>query len=79
MSADRPGHERPKVTKRCATCGRFRAYDGEDAFCIACGNDSLEDRCACGRDFDYALVEDGDLYCPGCGSRLRGRASEFHD
>ena len=68
-----------KVTKRCETCGRFRAYDEADAFCLVCGNESLESACACGRDFDYALDEDGDLHCPRCGRRLRGRASEFED
>ena len=71
--------DRLKVTKRCATCGRFRAYDESDAYCLSCGNDSLEDRCDCGRDFDYALGEDADLHCPRCGKRLRGRASEFDD
>ena len=68
-----------KVTKRCDTCGRFRAYDEADAFCMICGNESLESACSCGRDFDYALDEDGDLHCPRCGRRLRGRASEFED
>ena len=67
----------PKRTKRCATCGRFRAYDPEDAYCLGCGNDTLEDACACGRDFDYALAEEGDLHCPRCGKRLRGRSAEF--
>ena len=76
MSAPRdPGA--PKVTKRCATCARFRAYDVDDAFCIACGSDGLAAECACGRDFDYALGEEGDLHCPRCGRRLRGRSSEF--
>ena len=68
-----------KVTKRCETCGRFRAYDEADAFCLVCGNESLQSACGCGRDFDYALDEDGDLHCPRCGRRLRGRASEFED
>ena len=68
-----------KATKRCATCGRFRAYDLEDRFCLVCGNESLEHECACGRDFDYALGEEGDLHCPRCGKRLRGRATEFED
>ena len=65
------------VTKRCTTCGRFRAYEPEDDYCLVCGTDSLEATCACGRAFDYALTEDGDLHCPRCGIRLRGRSSEF--
>jgi hypothetical protein len=65
------------VTKRCTTCGRFRAYEPDDAFCLVCGTDSLDAACACGRPFDYALAEEGDLHCPRCGLKLRGRASEF--
>ena len=60
------------VTKRCAVCGRFRAYDVEDEFCIVCGNDALEQECSCGRDFEYALAEAGDIHCPRCGRTLRG-------
>jgi rRNA maturation protein Nop10 len=60
------------VTKRCAVCGRFRAYDLEDDFCIVCGNDDLEAECTCGRDFEYALAEAGDIHCPRCGRVLRG-------
>jgi len=44
---------------------------------MTCGNESLEAACACGRDYAYALNEDGDLHCPRCGTRLRGRSTEF--
>lgn len=60
------------VTKRCAVCGRFRAYDPADAFCIVCGHDALEEQCACDRAFEYALAETGDIHCPRCGRVLRG-------
>ena len=59
-------------TKHCAVCGRFRAYQGDDEFCIVCGNDELETACHCGRAFDYALAEAGDIHCPRCGRVLRG-------
>jgi hypothetical protein len=44
---------------------------------MVCGNDALEASCVCGRSFEYALHEEGDLHCPRCGRRLRGRAREF--
>ena len=60
------------VTKRCAVCGRFRAYDAEDECCIVCGHDELETTCGCGRPFEYALGETGNIHCPRCGRMLRG-------
>jgi hypothetical protein len=65
------------TVRRCTTCGRFRDYRDGDRFCIVCGNDSLEAQCACGREFDYAMREEGDLHCPRCGVTLRGRSTEF--
>jgi hypothetical protein len=64
-------------TKRCAVCGRFRAYDADDGYCIVCGHEALEAECTCGRAFDYALAEQGDVHCPRCGRVLRGRAPEI--
>ena len=38
------------VTKRCPVCGRFRAYDADDDFCIGCGTRGARSRTAtCGR------------------------------
>jgi hypothetical protein len=68
-----------KLTKRCAVCRRFRAYDPDDGYCIVCGHDELEAACHCGRGFDFALAEDGDLHCPRCGVGLRGREAEFSE
>ena len=65
------------ITKRCAVCGRFRAYDEDDEFCIGCGHEGLESECACGRRFDYALAEAGDVHCPRCGRVLRGRSADL--
>jgi hypothetical protein len=64
-----------RVVKRCSTCGRFRAYQPDDRYCIGCGYDTLDDRCVCGRSFDYALDEPttSALHCPGCGRDWRGR------
>ena len=33
------------ITKRCSVCGRFRAYDPDDVFCIGCGHEGLESEC----------------------------------
>ena len=66
-----------RPAKRCGTCGRFRAYEAEDRYCLVCGCESLEAEHECGRSFDYALAEDGDLHCPRCGAVVRGRSSEF--
>jgi rRNA maturation endonuclease Nob1 len=65
------------VIKRCDACGRFRVYEEEDRFCLLCGSDELRDQCTCGRAFDYAMHETGDLFCPRCGTVVRGRANGF--
>lgn len=75
MTRGAPG---TKVTKRCHVCSRFRAYDADDRYCLGCGHDSLDAACTCGRDFDYALAETGDvMHCPRCGKVLRGKSEEF--
>ena len=65
------------VAKRCGTCGRFRAYEPNDQFCLVCGHEHLESECACGRAYDYALGETGELHCPRCGKSLAGRVDGF--
>ena len=65
------------VTKRCTVCGRFRAYQEEDEYCIGCGHKALESECECGRDYSYALNESGPLHCPRCGKSFHGKAPEF--
>jgi rRNA maturation endonuclease Nob1 len=72
----RPAQAMP-VMKRCDACGRLRAYEADDRFCLLCGGDSLRDRCSCGRTFDYAMTAEGDLFCPRCGQIVRGRAGVF--
>jgi hypothetical protein len=65
------------ITKRCGVCGRFRAYDEGDEFCVVCGHQELERQCRCGRDYAYALAEAGDVHCPRCGRVLRGRNRDY--
>lgn len=68
------------VVKRCGVCGRFRHYDDADVYCVICGNNTLEDSCACGRDYGYALDDKNDgatLHCPRCGKALKGRSGDF--
>jgi len=79
MSAREVSARDVTLTKRCAICGRFRAYREADAYCIGCGHDGLESACGCGRSFDYALAEEvaANLHCPKCGKTLRGRSPEY--
>jgi hypothetical protein len=68
------------LTKRCVVCGRFRHYTEDDAFCVICGNESLESSCSCGRAYDYALEPGNEattLHCPKCGRGLKGRSTDF--
>jgi hypothetical protein len=66
-----------RIAKRCATCARFRAYEPGDRFCLVCGSDDLEESCECGRAYDYALAETGEMHCPRCGRSLAGRVDGF--
>jgi len=66
-----------KTTKRCTVCGRFRAYDESDTYCIGCGQSALETECSCGRAYDYALAESGDRHCPRCGRAFHGVAADY--
>jgi hypothetical protein len=65
------------VTKRCTVCGRFRSYREDDEYCIVCGQEALEAQCTCGRDYGYALSEDGPVHCPKCGRGFHGKSAEF--
>ena len=62
---------------RCGVCGRFRRYAEDDRYCLVCGTDALERACRCGRSYDYALDETGDLHCPRCGRPFRASALEL--
>jgi len=66
-----------QMTKRCTVCGRFRAYDADDRYCIGCGHDALASTCDCGRAFDYALAETGAIHCPRCGRAFHERDVEY--
>jgi hypothetical protein len=78
VAAAAPLTAEPK-TLRCRTCGRFRAYRDGDAFCIACGCETLSPQCDCGRAFDYALDEPagGGLHCPRCGRDFRASETDW--
>jgi hypothetical protein len=67
------------ITKRCRVCGRFRAYEDDDHYCVLCGSDELQAACTCGRAFEFALAETEapELHCPRCGTSLRGRAPDY--
>jgi len=66
-----------QVTKRCTVCGRFRAYEADDRYCIGCGHEALEAECECGRAFDYALSESGAIHCPRCGRAFHEREADY--
>jgi hypothetical protein len=68
-----------RLTKLCETCGRFRLYAPDDAYCIVCGFQGLTDECTCGRSFDYALAEPpgAALHCPRCGRDFGANGGRF--
>ena len=66
-----------EITKRCAICSRFRSYDPDDSYCIVCGHRELQSACDCGRAFDYALTEEGEVHCPRCGKAQTGRSQWY--
>jgi hypothetical protein len=66
-----------RAARRCATCARIRPYQADDRFCYVCGSDALDAACECGREYDYALGEAGELHCPRCGKALAGRVEGF--
>ena len=66
-----------QIAKHCTVCGRFRAYQPDDMFCIVCGHETLDAECSCGRDFSYALDEPGPIHCPRCGKAFHGKSTEF--
>lgn len=67
-----------RIVMVCDTCGRFRRYEPEDRYCIACGSEGLSAECGCGRPFDYVPDEPerGGLHCPRCGRDWRGRRTD---
>jgi hypothetical protein len=65
------------ITKRCAVCRKFRAYDPDDKYCVECGHEDLESACKCGRAFDYDIPEEGAVHCPRCGTSFRGKSPEY--
>lgn len=65
------------VTKRCGICRKFRPYDPDDLYCVACGHEGLETACECGRVFDFAIPETGPAHCPRCGKSFRGKSPEY--
>ena len=69
-----------RIVKRCSVCGRFRHYAELDAYCMTCGNNTLERAHECGREYEYALEDSNQgtsLHCPKCGKALKGRSPDF--